>query len=274
MPKTDLPLEIVEKLLNDDIINKKTLFGITGGEALLHPKYKEILSLFSGYEYLFFSNGMLADRLIKTVKDFEIKNLFISADGIDEQYRKIRGVDNFKNIRRIVKELNGITNITIDFTISPFNSKNDLKDIVEFCETYNAKLIVGVYNEPEFFDTNTKPRESFELDGIKSRCFYFSPTINNRYIRLYNDWIKGNVKLPCYSIRSLLSIMPNGDVSLCQGKNEILGNLNKNTMNEIWNSEKTIETQKKNRNCNCCFLTCQRPVDIIINKTPLKWLIR
>lgn len=273
-PKNDLPVSIIEKLLDDDIVNKKTLFGITGGEPLLHPDCKDILSLFSGYEYLFFSNGILADRLIEAVRKTGIKNLFISADGIDERYKHIRGVDNFENIRRVVRETSDITDITIDFTISPFNTKDDLRGIVDFCESSNVKLIVGAYNEPEFFDTDTKPEGAFEFDDIRGKCFYFSAYANNKFIRLYNKWIRGSLKLPCYSIRSLISILPDGGVSLCQGKNEMLGNLHENSLSEIWNDKNTVGIQRRNKNCNCCFLTCQRPVDIVIGSTPLKWLVK
>ncbi|MFH1229544.1 MAG: radical SAM protein [Candidatus Aenigmatarchaeota archaeon] len=272
-PKKDLPLGIIKKLLSDDIVSNKTTFQITGGEILLHPQYKEILSMLSDYEYQFFSNGILADRLIEAVKEFEIKNLFISADGVDNRYKSIRGVDNFKNIRRIVRELDGLTSVTIDFTISPFNSKRDLTDIVSFCEDNNAKLIVGIYNRPDYFDTNENLKEAFGFDSIKSKCFYFPVYANNMFIRYYNEWLKGRLNLPCYSIRSLASVLPDGRVALCQGKSEIIGNLHKNTMSDIWYNEKTIESQRRNRNCNSCFLTCQRPYDLIISKTPLKWFI-
>jgi len=273
-PNTDLSLDVMENLLNDKIINKKIVFGLTGGEFLLHPKYNEILELFDGYDYLFFSNGIMADRLIETVKKYNIKHLFMSADGIGDTYKKIRGVDTFKNIRKIVSDIKDITNITIDFTISPFNQKKDLVDVVNFCEENNINIAVGVYNQPEFFDTDTKPKKAFEFDDIKAKCFYFHPAANNRFIKYYNKWLDGEMKLNCYSIRSLLSILPDGDVSLCQGKNIILGNLYKTSLSDIWNSEETIKTQKKNKHCNGCFLSCQRPVDIAIDKSPLKWIIR
>ena len=274
VPKTDLPVGLIENLLNDSIINRKTVFGLTGGEFLMHPDYNDILELFAGYDYLFFSNGIMADRLIETVKKHEIRHLFLSADGIDNSYMNVRGVDNFKNIRRIVSELKDVTNITIDFTISPFNSKSDLVDVVNFCEENSIKLAVGIYNQPEFFGTRTKPQKAFGFEDIKSKCFYFHPYANRKFARLYNRWLDGNLRLNCYSIRSLVSILPNGDVSLCQGKNTILGNLHPTPLSEIWNSKNTLRIQKMNRYCNNCFLSCQRPADIVIDNSPLKWVIK
>jgi MoaA/NifB/PqqE/SkfB family radical SAM enzyme len=273
-PNTDLPVSVIEDLLNDRMVHKKMLFGLTGGEFLLHPNYREMLELFRGYEYLFFSNGIMADRLIEAVKRYDIKNLLISADGVDESYKRIRGVDTFSNIRKVVSELRDVTSITIDFTISPFNTKKDLMDVLGFCESNGLKLAVGVYNQPDFIETRERPQKAFEFGDVKSRCFYFHPKANSRFVKYYNRWLEGDLDLECYNIRGQLSILPSGEVSLCQGKNVILGDLNKTSLSDIWNSKRTIEIQKLNRHCNECFLSCQRPIDIAVGMTPLKWFVK
>lgn len=275
-PKIDIPIEIFEKILKDGA-TKGVTFRITGGEFLLHPKYKEILSLANKYniDYQLFSNGFLADRLIETIHQFKVKELAMSCDGIGQKYKEIRGIDNFKNIVKIIDKLKDETNITLNYTISPFNTKSDLKQVIEFADTKRVKLVIGVFNNLEYFDVNINQGfEAYNLDGISADCLLTSRYFENKYIELYNRWLKGEYDIPCLNIRSQIAVYPNGEVHLCEGRNIVLGDLNKESLKNIWNSEKTIQLQKQNKKCNACFLTCQRPIDVFINSTPLKFFIR
>ena len=274
-PKTDIRVETIENIINDDISNGASL-KITGGEFLLHPKYDEILSAVvdSGMDYHIFSNGILAERLIKTVREFKVGELAISCDAVGEKYKEIRGVDNFDNIKRIVNELQHETKILLNYTISPFNSKEDLEQVIEYANSKNVKLVIGVFNTLEYFDVNASKNKAYNLDGISENCLQLSKGLTNRYINLYNRWINGEYDIPCLNIRSQLAVYPNAEVHLCEGKNVVLGNLEKTSLTDIWNNEKTIQLQKQNSKCNACFLTCQRPIDVAIASLPLKWLIK
>ena len=274
-PKTDISVETVERIINDDISNGASL-KITGGEFLLHPKYDEILSAVvkSGMDYHMFSNGILAERLIKTVRDFKVSELAISCDGTGEKYKEIRGVDNFGNIKRVVNELQHETNILLNYTISPFNSKEDLKQVIEYANSKRVRLVIGVFNALEYFDVNASENKAYNLNGISENCLQLSKRLTNRYINLYNRWINGEYDIPCLNIRSQLAVYPNAEVHLCEGKNVVLGNLEKTSLTDIWNSEKTIQLQKQNSKCNACFLTCQRPIDVAIASSPLKYIIK
>lgn len=269
-PKTDIPVAVVEKILNDET-SKGAIFKITGGEFLLHPKYREILLLLNelGVEYQLFSNGSLADRLIETVREFKIKEVAISCDGVGEKYKEIRGIDDFENIIKITDDLQNETSITLNYTISPLNSKSDLKQVINFANTKNIKLVVGVFGNLEYFDVKMQKREAYNLDGVSTKCLRAPKGFVNKYIELYNKWVRGEYKIPCLNIRSQAAVYPNGEVHLCEGKNLVLGNLSKKSLKNIWNSEKTIQLQKQNKNCNACFLICQRPIDVVINSTPL-----
>ena len=202
-------------------------------------------------------------------------------DGVGDSYRRVRGIDTFDNIPKIIKALKDETTITIDFTISPYNTKQDLIDVARFSDENGVRMVVGVYDQPDFLETKTKPKKAYEFADVKCDSFHSLPgwipfpiKTNNDYIMLYNKWISRELELPCYSIRASLSVMPNGDVSLCQGKNIIVGNLKVSSLSEIWNSEKTKKVQKGMQRCNGCFLTCQRPVDVFIGKSFLRWLVR
>lgn len=253
------PIDISVKLFKD-IINdttRKTYINVTGGEPLLHPKIGEILQFLSKQNrpYTLFSNGILADKLIETCREFNVKNLTLSCDGPKETYKRIRGVDNYDNIVKIVKALKDETNIAIDYTVSPLNTKEDLIKVKDFCDRHRIHLGVGPYDNLDYFDTTMPKQKLYEVNGLAAYPV-------NKLIRLYNDWVDGNIRLPCYSVRFSCTILPDGSVLMCQAKKIVLGNLNELSLSKIWNSNKTKEIQHKYKNCNGCWILCQRVYDV------------
>lgn len=251
----DISLKLIEDIISDT--TKKININITGGEAILHPKIDEILQLL--YEqnrtYTLFSNGILADKLIKTCREFNVKNLVISCDGPKETYKRVRGIDNYDNIVKIVNELKDEIKISIDYTVSPLNTREDLVKVKDFCDMNGIYLGVGPYDNIEYFDTTMQKQKLYDVSGLAAYPV-------DKLIQLYNDWIDGGIKLPCYSIRFSCAILPDGSVLMCQAKKIILGNLNELSLSEIWDSNSTKEIHRKHKNCNGCWILCQRSYDV------------
>lgn len=250
-----MPIELFEGIIKD--VPNGVHLNITGGETLLHPKINEMLALLSerNKSYTLFSNGILAQKLIRLVRDTGVKNLVVSCDGTKETYKGVRGVDNYSNVVRIVDELKDEVNVSIDFTINPLNTREDLIEVKRFCDSRGVHLGVGVYDNPEYFDTTIKKEELYDADGLAS-----FPA--NRYIRLYNSWLSGNLRLPCYSVRFSCVVLPQGDVLLCHGKSVVLGNLEKYPLSRIWQNSKRCGVLRKYKDCNGCWLLCQRSYDV------------
>jgi MoaA/NifB/PqqE/SkfB family radical SAM enzyme len=228
-----------------------------GGETLLHPEINEILQLLlkQNRSYTLFSNGILADELIETCREFNVKNLIMSCDGPRETYKRVRGIDNYDNIVRIVNELKDKTNISIDYTANPLNTREDLVKVKDFCDLNGIYLGVGPYDNIDYFDTTMPKQKLYDVEGLATY-----PA--DKFIRLYNDWMYGDIKLPCYSIRFSCAILPDGSVIMCVGKEIVLGNLNEISLSKIWNSNRTKEIQHKYKNCNGCWILCQRSYDV------------
>lgn len=248
-PKTDLSLEAIKKIVNSKKVEKNALYGLVGGEFILHPNYKQILSLFKNKNYILFSNCILADRLIEAVKVYHVPNLFISLDGNRDTYKKVRGVDKYTNVIRVIKELKGITSITITYVINPYNTKEDFLHVKKIAEDHGVGLVVAVYDTRSIFNTKARGGSLYIVNDV----------FENNYLKSYKFWKNGKLKLPCYSIRTLLTVMPDGNVPLCQQKNISLGNINKNDVDEIWEKSKKIHLQ--HTNCNGCWITCHRSFD-------------
>lgn len=256
-PKTDLDPEMIKKILEDKVITRYSSFILTGGEFILHPKYREILSLFNQYKnfYILLSNGLLPDRLINTVREFRVKNLSISLDGCPETYRKIRGVDGYSCVERVVKELkDDDLRLSIGYTVSPWNIRDDLLHVINFCSKYRVDLNIGYYCNMEYYDI-TKPADKlYRVDDLA----------NHPYHRLYPQWSSGNLDMPCMSIFLRPVVRPNGDVELCEPKQIKLGNLHEQSLGEIWLSDRTRELQRKYLHCNACWHDAQRGCDIYV----------
>ena len=91
---------------------------------------------------------------------------------------------------------------------------------------------------------------------------------NYDFLVLYDEWRKKNVKLNCYSILDSTVILPNGDVPICQNLDVMLGNVNENTLDEIFNSKESAEKQKDYCvNCNQCWIAFHRKYDVVLYRS-------
>lgn len=91
---------------------------------------------------------------------------------------------------------------------------------------------------------------------------------NFDYIKLYQNWRSGSLRLKCHSILDSLIILPNGDVPICQNLGLKLGNIYASGLDEIFNSEASVKTQTHySENCNQCWVSYHRKYDIILYRT-------
>lgn len=256
-PKEDLSIDLIKKVLNDPLIKKDTLFGVHGGELFCHPQYEEILELFKNRSnFTLYTNGLMKDKVIEAVRKYKPSELGLSLDGGCETYKKVRGVDAFDKNMEIIETLHKEVPIQINYVINPLNTRDDLKEVKAIVDKYKLNLTLTIYETPEFFETSLpKNSQIYETEDIAGK---------NKFLKCYNSWKNGKLYLPCNSTRINFVVWPNGLMNLCQAKNVTLGDLNKNTVSEIWNSKFTKELQKKYRKCNGCWFFCQRNVDVQI----------
>lgn len=253
----DLDVEIIKEILNDKVVTKFSSFIIAGGEPILHPRFKEVMSLFRGRDYLFLSNGLLVDRLVEAVREFKIERLSLSLDGTPETYKRVRGVDGYSKVEKVVQELRGDeVSIYIFFVVNPWNSRKDLTHVIEFCRKYGAHLLVGYYQNFPYYDTTLPAEHLYDVNDLLTS----SP---HPYFMLYDQWASGNLNLPCFSVLLRPVIRTNGDVELCEGRESKIGNLYEQSLGEIWASRKTRDLQRRFFRCNACWADGQRPMDIV-----------
>mgnify|MGYP001558643532 CR=1 FL=1 len=252
-PKYDLSIETIKNALNSKYLLKSASIGLEGGEFFMHPRWREILSLMKGKNYVLLTNGIMTDLVIGAVKEFKIPKLQLSIEGNKETYKNIRGVDKYDNIMRIILELKDITKIRIAYTFTPWNTEDDFNHVNKLCEDNNLEFgYENIYSDMPLMETKQPLQKINFLDNHKST-----------YLKNYNGWLNKEIKMPCMSIFTRVIILPTGDVPLCQHENIILGNINEKEFDKIWSSENTVSLQKKyNSTCNNCWLGFHRGFDI------------
>jgi len=103
-------------------------------------------------------------------------------------------------------------------------------------------------------------------------------TENFDFLLLYDEWRKKKLNMKCRSILDSIVIHPDGNVPICQNLDVKLGNVNTNSLDNIFNSLASQEIQKTHVNgCNQCWINFHRKYDIVMMRTMEKalpkWLV-
>jgi len=252
----DIEMAVFRRVL--DGAGRSTHLAVLGGEPLLHPNIEKMLWMLRhrGCSYNLETNGVLAEKLVELTKKYEIPEVQLSCDGGKEAYRKIRGIDNFDNIVRLVENLSPITRVRVNYVICPWNTRGDLLEVKALCDKHSVDLSVEVYDMFEYLGT---PR--INTDGIYE-ADDTQPFPRSLLLRLYGKWKQGDLFLPCHSVKWSCVVVPDGEVYLCTHKMVSLGNLKERTLAMIWRSGRTRELQDKYTDCNGCWSGCYRNLDV------------
>jgi MoaA/NifB/PqqE/SkfB family radical SAM enzyme len=279
-PKTDMSLQTVCRILENKAVSKHTKIGLEGGEFILHPEYREILDYFrkNHPNYDLLSNCADADKLIDAVKSYLPQRLFVSLDGSAPTHQAMRGSpDLYGKVIRVIRELKDVVPVSVMFTLTPFNSPDDLQHVAETCRSNGVDLRIGIYNTMEYFETK-EPVDvtdkgatlNYDVADIPESVRYFDE--NYDFLLLYRHYRENHVRLPCNSIKDSIVIYPNGDVPLCQNKQIILGNVTRERLDVILNKPSTVACHRQHRNCNGCWINFHRKYDIILYRNMEKVL--
>jgi len=277
-PKQNMSIEIVEKIISDKSITPNTRIGLEGGEFLLHERYEEILELLVQKHPAFdlLSNCMLPEKLINVVKKHLVPlqhkkcppRLFISLDGNETSHERLRGVSGiYNNVLKVIESLHSVVPISVMFTLTPFNTMDDLRHTAQICKTFGLDLRIGIYNNMQYFETKISsttdnPSLNYAISDIPECVKDFEENFD--FMLLYHHYRRGNLSLTCNSIKDSVVIYPNGDVPLCQNKEIVLGNLHFESLHQIINKLSTRKLHQKYRKCNDCWINFHRKYDIVL----------
>lgn len=168
-PVKHLPFDKIVEIMGSKCVTKDTTVGLEGGEFLLHPEADKILDWFSKNHPNFdlLANCLKPENVVKAVKKYKPKRLFVSLDGGKDTYKYMRGKDGYEKVLYVIEQCKDVVPISAMFTLSPYNSFEDLDHVISVCKKNNIDVRVGVYNDIEFFDTVEKAH-STEIASVKN----------------------------------------------------------------------------------------------------------
>lgn len=258
-----------------------------GGEAFLHPAFKEMLTEsmhFPDIQHTLITNGMFLDEkwieLFLKIPEF---HLVISIESIKKEvYAELRKGGSLERLRENINLLNTLRNKVdnkLKLSMSVIAMKKnylEIEDIINFAmeNKFYDVIISPLYpNGSEFYDKEYLSPDSDEVQKyfsrISAKIDREKIVLNDIFTGLEKKKIKAAINTPinpikftdktiCLAPWQQLFIEVNGEAkSYCHCTNAI-GNLNNNSISEIWNSEKAMKLREDilNYNYQSCNVSC------------------
>ncbi|MBI5555428.1 MAG: radical SAM protein [Elusimicrobia bacterium] len=268
----DIPIDVLDKIAQElKDAGTKNVY-ITGGEPFLHKDFWKVITLFAdrGLNIRLSTNG----TLLKNVKSEElnkVKSISISLDGLEQTHDNIRGikgtfakvVKGIKNIKKVFPEIP----ISVSVTVL-YENISQLCELIKFCKKLGVTDI-GFQPFVPYFSTKYQRKKMAEEihSNIKEVIGIFAWLKNRKesfanvkeFYYLCQNFCKGEYdKLPsCHAGRGIFQINPDCTVAPCSGV-ESTGNIKKQKIVEIFNSNEYIKLleKAKTRNCQKCLFYC------------------
>lgn len=258
-PEEEISIETIRKL------PKMYFTNITGGEPFIRADLKEIVrELYHKSNRIVIStNGFFTDRVVDLCKEFPNVGIRISIEGLEKTNNEIRGLqDGYRRGYQTLKILvqMGMKDVGFGMTVQDRNAR-DLVPLYRISEEMGMEFATAALHNSFYFVEarniiHDRPMvaQNFEdlvneLLASKSPKKWFRAYFNHGLI----NYIYGQKRLlPCDMSFDTFFIDPYGDVMPCNGtKNkEVMGNLNTQTWNKIWNSTAAESVRQKVRRCD------------------------
>ena len=269
-PVEHLALDDIQRIMQSRCVTKRTTVGLEGGEFILHPQANEIMAWFQKHHpnYTLLSNCLAPRRVIDAVHHYQPRHLYVSLDGGRETYQRMRGCNGYDKVIHVVEVLKDEVPLSLMFCLSPWNSFDDLSFVIDVAMHYGVDVRIGIYGTMAYMVAPLARKG--EWSPFQSGKSMAEPGTrifpeNYDFVALYDQWRKGHLRLRCQSIMSSLVIHSNGDVPLCQNLDVVLGNIHRQSLDEIFNSPMSCQTQcQYSKNCNDCWINFHRKYDIIL----------
>ena len=266
VPPPKLELETIKRTIVE--ASKLGVKGISfsgGGEPLAHPEFFNILK-FSNENKIdcgLITNGSL---IFKNV-DVLAKNLqwvrISMAGGDKESYEAVQGLDHFDRVLTNIALLRATSkslNIGIRILVTPknLNSLIYFSDLIDEMEIDYLQLVPDQYTDDGgSFWNASETQEVFDKVGLVLK--------KNKTRLLTTTFLETQTDLEypstCYAHFFQTVITAEGNLIFCKNSRGvdkwILGNINNNTLTEIWNDPKTLDIEKGIKPSNCgLFCRC------------------
>lgn len=263
--------------------------NITGGEPFIRQDLKEIVrELYKKSDRIVIStNGFFTDRIIDLCKEFPNIGIRISIEGLEQTNNEIRGLqDGFNRGYTTLKKLveMGMKDVGFGMTVQDKNAP-DLVPLYLLSNQMNMEFATAsLHNSFYFVEAKNiihdRPMVAQNFENLINELL--NSNSPKKWFRAYFNhglinYIYGQKRLlPCDMSFDTFFIDPYGDVMPCNGTKdkEVMGNLNTQTWDELWNSPEAENVRKKVRCCdrNCWMIGSVSPAMHKYIWKPLWWV--
>lgn len=298
-PKQEVDFDALCKfILEAKKYNLKYGVYLWGGEPTFYSKFNELLQFLSENKiYVTINtNGTTLEKYAEQIVKTRVHRIIVSIDGIGETHDKIRGVKGtydkvVKGIERI-NELKKRVPIISTNTVITSENYNNIFEIIDGIDKLNVNKMecqLPIYFSDECgleyeqrmlneFNMEGKYWKGFlgeysninvaqlckELEKVKEkfgRKFSLSPDLNKDQIAKYFE--NPETIYPdkvCSLPFNQIHIEPNGNAVVCPDfPDYVFGNIYKESLEQIWNSEQIIKLRKsiQEKQLSLCSRCCQ-----------------
>lgn len=289
-----LPLPLVEKIVNEAVQLKVRSVDIIGGDIFTHKNWRDIVKLLykNGYTPFLSTKVELSESDISFLKSIGVKDIQISLDTLIKKnlLKIVRRKEDYYN--KILLTLDLLEKYNIETVIhSIISSENsdviDMKSIYDYIKNKRNikvwRIDPATYSIPKgeenFIHYRAKSEDLQKLSDFFNNNHFDLPV---RYSSLAlttgkpakrqihsNDFFK-NRRL-CTANYSSLFVLPDGQVTICEqlywNPHFIVGDITRQSLAEIWNSEKALNlyylqqnTLSDKSHCKTCkyFIDCRQ----------------
>lgn len=284
-PEEEISIETIKKLPEMYFTN------ITGGEPFIRDDLKDIVRelLKKSDRIVISTNGFFTDRIVELCKKFPQVGIRISIEGLEKTNNEIRGLDDgfnrgYTTLKKLVDM--GMKDVGFGMTVQDRNAA-DLVPLYNISDELGMEFATAsLHNSFYFVESNNiiKDRltvaQNFEdlvnrLLDSNSPKKWFRAYFNHGLI---NYIFSQKRLLPCDMSFDTFFIDPYGDVMPCNGTKEkqVMGNLNRQSWEELWNSEQAEKVRSFVRNCdrNCWMIGSVSPAMHKYIYKPAAWVIK
>ena len=284
-PEEEISLETIRKLPEMYFTN------ITGGEPFIRDDLKDIVrELYKKSDRIVIStNGFFTDKIVDLCKEFPQIGIRIYIEGLEQTNNEIRGLEDgynrgYTTLKKLVDM--GMQDVGFGMTVQDRNAA-DLVPLYNISDELGMEFATAsLHNSFYFVESHNiiKDRiavaKNFE-DLINRLLESNSP---KKWFRAYfnhgliNYIFSQKRLLPCDMSFDTFFIDPYGDVMPCNGTKEkqVMGNLNEQSWDELWNSEQAEKVRKFVRNCdrNCWMIGSVSPAMHKYIYKPALWVVK
>ncbi len=284
-PEEEISIETIQKLPEMYFTN------ITGGEPFIRTDLKEVVRELDkkSDRIVISTNGFFTDRIIDLCKEFPNVGIRISIEGLEETNNAIRGLDDgfnrgYTTLQKLVEMGHG--DVGFGMTVQDCNAK-DLVPLYQISDKMNMEFATASLHNSFYFveakniiHDREMVAQNFE-DLINELLKSNSP---KKWFRAYFNhglinYIYGQKRLlPCDMAFDTFFIDPYGDVMPCNGtkEKEVMGNLNTQSWEELWNSPEAEAVRNKVRHCDrqCWMIGSVSPAMKKYITVPAMWVVK